>query len=213
MAVFTGWILILIGLALAGGGGWLVVLGGSAYYLLAALGFLATGTLMILRRPGALWIYALLILGTGLWSVWEVGLDWWALMPRGAVIVAIGLWLMAPWVTRGLNASGRQPWGLAAGPLAVMVVAAGALALAAVLGPDPNGVRGEVPPAPRSRHRARKAISRTATGTPMAAPVSASVIRPWIKSPRKTPASWNRCGPTTPATCAVRVTRWKPPTK
>ncbi len=147
MAVFTGWILILIGLALAGGGGWLVVLGGSAYYLLAALGFLATGTLMILRRPGALWIYALLILGTGLWSVWEVGLDWWALMPRGAVIVAIGLWLMAPWVTRGLNASGRQPWRLAAGPLAVMVVAAGALALAAVLGQDPNGVRGELPTA------------------------------------------------------------------
>jgi quinoprotein glucose dehydrogenase len=147
MAVFTGWILILIGLALAVGGGWLAVLGGSGYYLLAALGFLATGVLMVMRRPGALWIYALLILGTGLWSVWEVGLDWWALMPRGAVIVAIGLWLMTPWVTRGLNASGRQPWGLAAGPVAVMVVAAGALALTALLGPDPNGVRGELPTA------------------------------------------------------------------
>ena len=79
--------------------------------------------MVVLRRPGALWIYALLILGTGLWSVWEVGLDWWALMPRGVVIVAIGLWLMTPWVTRDLNASGRQPWGLAAGPVAVMVVA------------------------------------------------------------------------------------------
>ena len=147
MAVFTGWILVLIGLALTGGGGWLAVLGGSWYYLLAGLGFLLTGALMVLRRPGALWIYALLILGTGLWSVWEVGLDWWALMPRGVVIVAIGLWLMTPWVTRGLNASGRQPWGLAAGPVAVMVVAAGALALTAVLGPDPNGVRGELPTA------------------------------------------------------------------
>ena len=132
MAVFTGWILVLIGLALTGGGGWLAVLGGSWYYLLAGLGFLLTGALMVLRRPGALWIYALLILGTGLWSVWEVGLDWWALMPRGVVIVAIGLWLMTPWVTRDLNASGRQPWGLAAGPVAVMVVAAGALALNAV---------------------------------------------------------------------------------
>ena len=147
MAVFTGWILVLIGLALTGGGGWLAVLGGSWYYLLAGLGFLLTGALMVLRRPGALWIYALLILGTGLWSVWEVGLDWWALMPRGVVIVAIGLWLMTPWVTRDLNASGRQPWGLAAGPVAVMVVAAGALALTAVLGPDPNGVRGELPTA------------------------------------------------------------------
>ena len=69
MAVFTGWILILIGLALATGGGWLAVLGGSGYYLIAALGFLATGVLMVMRRPGALWIYALLIPGTGV----EVG--------------------------------------------------------------------------------------------------------------------------------------------
>ena len=113
----------------------------------AVLLALAVAMALVLRRPGALWIYALLILGTGLWSVWEVGLDWWALMPRGVVIVAIGLWLMTPWVTRGLNASGRQPWGLAAGPVAVMVVAAGALALTAVLGPDPNGVRGELPTA------------------------------------------------------------------
>ena len=163
MALFTGWILILIGLALAVGGGWLVVLGGSAYYLVAALGFLATGTLMVLRRPGALWIYALLILGTGLWSVWEVGLDWWALMPRGAVIVAIGLWLMAPWVTRGLNASGRQPWGLAAGPLAAMVAAAGVLALVAVLGPDPNGLRGELPTA-RTPQPAQSSQSNIADG-------------------------------------------------
>lgn len=163
MTVFTGWILVLIGLALAAGGGWLAVLGGSWYYLLAAVGFLLTGALVVLRRPGALWIYALLILGTGLWSVWEVGLDWWALMPRGAVIVAIGIWLMMPWVTRGLNASGRPPWGLAAGPLAVMVVAAGALALTAVLGPDPNGVRGELPTA-RAPQPAQSSQSNIADG-------------------------------------------------
>jgi len=163
MAVFTGWILILIGVVLGAGGGWLALLGGSGYYLIAALGFLATGVLTVMRRPGALWIYALLILGTGLWSVWEVGLDWWALMPRGALIVAIGLWLMTPWVTRGLNASGRQSWGLAAGPLALMVAAAGVLALVAVLGPDPNGLRGELPTA-RTPQPAQSSQSNIADG-------------------------------------------------
>jgi len=161
MAVFTGWILILISLVLAAGGGWLAMLGGSPYYLCAAAGLLLTGVLMVLRRPGALWIYALVILGTGLWAVWEVGLDWWALMPRGAVIVALGLWLITPWVTRGLNASGRQPWGLTAGPLTLMVAAAAGLALVAVLIPDRHGVRGELPTArtPQAAQAGQSAIA------------------------------------------------------
>lgn len=34
------------------------------------------------------------------WSLWEVGLDRWALVPRGALLAVIGLWLLAPWINR-----------------------------------------------------------------------------------------------------------------
>lgn len=148
MAVFSGWILLLIGLALGAGGIWLAILGGSPYYLCAGLGFIISGLLLIARRPGALWIYALLILGTGMWAYWEVGLDWWALVPRGVIIVLIGVWLLMPWVTRGLNDPRREPvpWGLAAGPLAVMVIAAAVMALVSI-GQDPHDLAGELPTA------------------------------------------------------------------
>ncbi|ASK36240.1 membrane-bound PQQ-dependent dehydrogenase, glucose/quinate/shikimate family [Alcanivorax sp. N3-2A] len=148
MAVFTGWILVLIGLVLGIGGIWLASLGGSLYYIAAAIGFLLSGALLAMRRPGALWIYALLILGTGVWAYWEVGLDWWALVPRGVVIVAIGIWLLMPWITRGVNARRRQPvpWGIAAGPLALMVIAAAVMALLS-LRADPHDLAGELPAA------------------------------------------------------------------
>jgi quinoprotein glucose dehydrogenase len=146
MAVFTGWILVLLGLALGVGGVWLASLGGSLYYIAAAVGFLLSGALLVARRPGALWVYALLILGTGLWAYWEVGLDWWALVPRGVVIVVIGIWLLMPWITRGLNANRHAPvsWALAAGPLAVMVIAAAAMAVMSIID-DPHDLAGELP--------------------------------------------------------------------
>ena len=50
----TGIVYALLGLALAGGGAWLLALGGSLYYLLAGLGLVITGILLILRRPAAL---------------------------------------------------------------------------------------------------------------------------------------------------------------
>jgi len=153
MAVFTGWLLIIIGLVVGAGGAWLLWLGGSAYYVPAGLGFLLTGALMVARRPGALWIYALLLLATGAWSVWEVGLDFWALVPRGAVILAIGLWLLLPFINRGLNGTGGQPWTLTAGPLAGTVVLAAALALLCWQR-DPHDLQGARPgpraPAPAS---------------------------------------------------------------
>jgi hypothetical protein len=47
--LFTGLLLILMGLALAAAGVWLVVSGGSWYYIAAGFGFLLTGGLLL--RP------------------------------------------------------------------------------------------------------------------------------------------------------------------
>src|SRR5690606_33677036 len=96
-------LLALIGLVLTGGGGWLLSLGGSPYYLIAGLVFLVTAFLLHRRRAAALWLYAVFIVASLAWAVWEVGFDWWQLGPRGGVIVLVGLWLMLPAVRRPLG--------------------------------------------------------------------------------------------------------------
>ncbi len=89
-AFFTGLVLVLIGLILALPGIWLVVLGGSWYYLMAGLAFVLTGVLLIQYGPIALWTYALLLVGTLAWALWEGGLDWWPLAARGGVRRPVG---------------------------------------------------------------------------------------------------------------------------
>ncbi|UEM20678.1 glucose/quinate/shikimate family membrane-bound PQQ-dependent dehydrogenase [Skermanella mucosa] len=133
-------LLILMGLALAGGGVWLIGLGGSWYYAIAGVVLLITGYLLFRRNPAALWVYALLLLGTLAWSLWEVGFDWWPLAARGAVFVVVGLLLLLPWVTRPLDGrSGAASLPLAAA-LALAVVVAGASMFA-----DPHRIEGTAP--------------------------------------------------------------------
>ncbi|MDX8445042.1 glucose/quinate/shikimate family membrane-bound PQQ-dependent dehydrogenase [Mesorhizobium captivum] len=115
MAVtITSLVLLLIGLALGGGGIWLVSLGGSWYYAIAGLAFLVTAFLIFRRRSTGLWLYAAFVVGTLCWAVWEIGFDWWQLGPRGGIIVLVALWLLTPWVRRALKGpDGRAPLILA----------------------------------------------------------------------------------------------------
>ncbi|ASG24325.1 membrane-bound PQQ-dependent dehydrogenase, glucose/quinate/shikimate family [Nitrospirillum viridazoti CBAmc] len=103
----TGVVVILLGLALAIPGGWLIVAGGSWYYLLAGLTLMAVGVLLGLGRWEALWLYALLFLATALWAYWEVGLDGWQLVPRLLTPALLGVWLSLPWVVRPLHGAPR----------------------------------------------------------------------------------------------------------
>ncbi|TKI06591.1 glucose/quinate/shikimate family membrane-bound PQQ-dependent dehydrogenase [Martelella alba] len=82
------------------GGIWLIALRGSWYYLIAGAVMLATAWLLYLRRPLALWLYAVFLLGTVAWSLWEVGSDFWALTPRLDVTFFFGLWLTLPFIHR-----------------------------------------------------------------------------------------------------------------
>lgn len=101
----TGLVYGLIGLALAAGGAWLASLGGSLYYLIAGIGILATGALLVAGRPVALWVFAAVLIGTLAWAVGEIRFDWWPLAARGDVIFLMALWLLTPWVTRALRRS------------------------------------------------------------------------------------------------------------
>jgi quinoprotein glucose dehydrogenase len=101
--IITGIVFILIGLALAGGGAWLIALGGSLFYAIAGLGILLTGALLLARKRSALWLYAIVVIGTVAWSISDIRFDWWPLAARLDIIFPLGLWLLTPWVTRGLG--------------------------------------------------------------------------------------------------------------
>ncbi|PDT08762.1 glucose/quinate/shikimate family membrane-bound PQQ-dependent dehydrogenase [Rhizobium sp. M1] len=144
--VLTSILFIIIGLALGGGGLWLVTLGGSVFYLFAGLMFLITAGLLLMRKAVALWVYAALVIAALAWAVWEVGFDWWQLGPRGGLIILLGLWLLTPWIRRPLGF--RSPTGITYGanpwPLAVPVVLAILVALYSMT-TDPHDLAGDLP--------------------------------------------------------------------
>ena len=150
LLLMIGGLLIAAALALVGGGGWLIALGGSWYYVAAGLGLLLTGLLLLARRPSALVVYALVVLGTLAWALWEVGFDWWPLAARGGVVFVIGILLLLPWVTRRLTADGiaherRLVSALRGAELPLVAVLAVALVVAVVSWfTDPHRIEGRV---------------------------------------------------------------------
>ncbi len=128
----TAILFALIGIALAAGGAQLLMLGGSAYYLITGIAFLLTAILLFLRRSSALLLYAAIVIGSLIWAVWEVGLDWWQLGPRGGVIIVLGLWLLTPWIRRPLGFQSPNTghrYTATAGPLTAAVVVSIGVAL------------------------------------------------------------------------------------
>lgn len=147
MAVkITAILFTLIGIALAVGGGQLVLFDGSAYYLICGLGFILTAILLFLRLAIALRVYAVLILASLVWAVWEVGFDWWQLGPRGGVIILLGIWLLTPWIRRplGFSSPTGMRYGASSTPLALAVVIAIAVAIFSMF-IDPLDQSGELP--------------------------------------------------------------------
>ena len=84
-------LLAAMALALLGGGVILLAAGGSPYYLAAGAALLATAVALVRQQPAAIAIYGSLLLVTLGWSLWEVGLDGWALAPRLLLLTVVGL--------------------------------------------------------------------------------------------------------------------------
>lgn len=157
-AFFTGLVLVLIGGVLALPGIWLVVLGGSWYYLVAGLAFVLTGVLLIQYGPIALWTYALLLVGTLAWALSEGGLDWWPLAARGGVPFLIGLFLLTPMLARAMQAEVPGQSGVRAGQWALgAALALFFIASVATWLHDANRVTGMLPLPPTGASAARTA--------------------------------------------------------
>jgi len=84
----------LFGMALFGGGVWLMALGGSWYYALAGAGCLLTAALLWQQRRSALCLFAVIWGLTVIWALWEVGLNWWGLVPRLVAMTVILLLIL-----------------------------------------------------------------------------------------------------------------------
>ncbi len=95
-----GAVLALAGLAFLVGGGKLISLGGSWYFLLAGLGLLLSGVQVLRGRRSGGWLYLATFAATVLWALAEVGLDYWSLVSRllamtfGAAVVSACLPLL-----------------------------------------------------------------------------------------------------------------------
>jgi quinoprotein glucose dehydrogenase len=147
-------LLILLGLATAIGGGKLLAVGGSPFYLLEGLAVLASGILVWRRNRSAGRIYALTLLATVAWAIWESGSDGWALLPRLWLWFVAGAGFLLPAVRRPAGADapagdcGRAAARFAGGLVVAVLVGI----LAYMLGPtepaDPiyqTGIQAEAP--------------------------------------------------------------------
>lgn len=98
-------ILGLVGIALACGGVVLAANGGSLYYVLTGLAVLIAAIGLVRRAPYAAWLFGAMLSWTIVWSLWEVGFDSWALMPRLVAPAIVGLLFMLPSVHRAVGVS------------------------------------------------------------------------------------------------------------
>lgn len=121
-------------------GAWLGVLGGSLYYVIAGIGLLVTAVLLYRGRASALAVYAIVLAGTLIWALAEVGLDFWQLSPRGNLLVPIAVVLLFPWLTRWLRPRTSAVSG--AGVALSVALLASIIVLAVSLFQNPNDKRG-----------------------------------------------------------------------
>ncbi|WP_194149738.1 hypothetical protein [Oecophyllibacter saccharovorans] len=86
--VFFGLFFIIAGLQL-------VWYGGSWYYLLCGPVLVAAGLGLLLGQRWGGWLYLLALAATLLWTIWEVGFEWWGWLPRLFGPTLIGLLVLA----------------------------------------------------------------------------------------------------------------------
>ncbi|MEN2751050.1 membrane-bound PQQ-dependent dehydrogenase, glucose/quinate/shikimate family [Psychrobacter sp. FBL11] len=99
MEKFVAIIMALFAAPLLIGGAYLLSLGGSPYYLFAGVVILTTAFLLFKKHWSAYGLYAIFIVATMVWALWESGFDWWALAPRVGFPLIFGLLMLLPWVS------------------------------------------------------------------------------------------------------------------
>lgn len=114
----------LMGVYLSLLGGFLVYLGDTVYYLLTGLATLVIAVYYKKNYARAVQLYGLLLGLTVLWGLYESDGALLSLLPRLAMWMVLGLWLLTPWA--GFGEPAKRRWvslPLIAGALALLVLA------------------------------------------------------------------------------------------
>jgi len=124
--VLLGVIVTLAGLFFAVGGGKLVSLGGSWYFLLAGIGLVIAGLLIIRRKPLGALLFGLIFVLSAIWAIWDAGFEFWPLISRllaiavGSIVVALSFPLLR-------RSAGRTPaYGASFGLALILAIGTGA---------------------------------------------------------------------------------------
>jgi quinoprotein glucose dehydrogenase len=115
-------VMALAGLALAAGGAWLIVLGGSWYYALAGLGVLVSAILLMRRSVNGVWVYLVTFAGTVAWALWEAGFTFWPQIPRLAAPAVLLVLVLA--TLPALRRRMTVPGGAVAAMLGILAIGA-----------------------------------------------------------------------------------------
>jgi quinate dehydrogenase (quinone) len=91
--VLLGLILLATGLFFVIGGGKLVSLGGSWYFVIAGVFTVLSAIQFFRRKSSAVTIFALVFIGSAIWAVQDAGMDFWPLVSR--LMTLAGLLLVA----------------------------------------------------------------------------------------------------------------------
>lgn len=158
---FFCFLLALAGAALLVLGGWLMLAGGSWYYALLGAALLVAAVLMASGRHIGVALFGIAVAATLAWSLWEVGLDGWPLVPRLAWLAVLGLVLLAFW-----RVARRRMPGLGGPTLAVSAGVLPLLAGATILWPLLVSPHVEVASATLAQQRPAEPFSRGRVQSP-----------------------------------------------
>jgi quinate dehydrogenase (quinone) len=132
-------VLALMGLGLSIGGGWLIGLGGSWYYLILGLAWLVAAAQMWRGRSTGTWLVIATAVLTFPWAIWETGFAFWPLFSRMMAPIAVAGFaaLFTPTLTGGQGKP--QFYGIATAALALFIIGfAGTFQEHGVIRPSPE---------------------------------------------------------------------------
>ena len=98
----TSALIAVLGLPLLWLGGQLMLSGGTPYYLVSGLLMIVSSYYLFQSKPTGFYIYAVLVLVTLGWAVYEAGNSFWLVGTRIWIVGFIGLWLCTPLIRKML---------------------------------------------------------------------------------------------------------------
>ncbi|HVU30610.1 MAG TPA: membrane-bound PQQ-dependent dehydrogenase, glucose/quinate/shikimate family [Sphingomicrobium sp.] len=132
----------IIGAVLTVGGLWLVVLGGSLYYLIAGVAMLASAWFLLQGKVLGAWIYIALFILTAIWGFAESRGNAWAMVPWLVAPLVMLIWTLLVMPT--LSPREERRWGPAWAGIVVAIIFVAASFL--VLGTTGGSAAAALPP-------------------------------------------------------------------